>query len=51
MIFFTQSELIKPVMPQAAQLGCPFLYFSHNAQLEMHFLRGPDYGHSTGEAK
>ena len=40
--FLTQSELIEPVLPHAAQLGNPFFYFFHNAQLEMHLLEGPD---------
>ena len=39
--FFTQSELIEPVLPQAAQLGIHFYCF-HNTQLEMHLLEGPD---------
>ena len=40
--FKTQSELIEPISPQAAQLGIHFLilYFFHNTQLEMHLLRG-----------
>ena len=39
-IFFTQSELIEPILPLAAQLGIHF--FFHNTQLEMHLLEGPD---------
>ena len=40
--FFTQSELIEPVTPQAAQLGIHFFNFFHNTQLEMYLLEGPD---------
>ena len=40
-VSLTQSELIEPVLPQAAQLGIHFYYF-HNTQLEMHLLEGPD---------
>ena len=47
--FFTQSELIEPDSPQAAQLGIYF--FFHNKQVEMHLLEGPDKGHSAGEGK
>ena len=35
--FFTQSELIEPVLPQAAKLGIHF-YFFYKTQLEMHLL-------------
>ena len=38
--FFTQSELIEPVSPQAAQLGIHYIAFT--TQLEMHLLEGPD---------
>ena len=47
--FLTQSELIEPVSPQAAQLGNHF--FFHFNQLKMHILEGPDKGHSNGEGK
>ena len=40
--FLTQSELIKPLSPQAAQLGVHFVYYFHNTQLEMHLLERPD---------
>ena len=44
MAFLTQSQLIEPVLPKAAQLGSHFLFIS-NAHLEMR----PDEEHSSGE--
>ena len=48
---FTQSELLEPVLAQAAWLGIHFFYFFHYTQLEMHILEGPDYGQFTSEGK
>ena len=48
--FFTQSELIEPASPQAAQASI-FLYFLHITKLNMHLFDGPDKGHSIGEGK
>ena len=49
--FFTQSKLIESVLPQASQLGIHFSIFLHYTQLEMHLIKGPDKGNSTGEGK
>ena len=37
--FLTQSQLIDPVSPEAAQLGIHI--FFHNPQLELHRLEEP----------
>ena len=42
-IFGPQSELFKPVSPQAAQLG---IFVNFTSFIEMHLLEGPDIGHS-----
>ena len=41
MLFKPQFEFIKPVSPQAAQLG----FFNFIAFIEIHLLEGPDLGH------
>ena len=42
----SHSELVKPVSPQAAQLSIFVIKF-HVIFIEIHFLEGPDIGHST----
>ena len=40
--FFTQSELIEPVSPQAAELSNMCFNCFHNTQLEIHHLERPN---------
>ena len=40
LLFQSLSELIKPISPQAAQLGIHFLTF-HTIFIKMHLLEGP----------
>ena len=39
-VFLTQSELIEPVLPQAAQLGIHFFKTFYIIFIEMHLLEG-----------